>query len=203
MSRPQAKESLVRLLLAEAGLLTASEPCALLGVRGYYRDTMGVQGQNDVGVYDDAIFFCAPGVFMAVNANTDPSKLGWNGAIGKEFAMLCAGLWYFVRGAHKGKVPALRQPDEEQARDEGFPNHGHFKVMRARDMAEVLAGTARVDEGYHAINIHRGGEDTTSSWGCQTIRPEQFDDFMQTVWEHTRKHSQERIPYLLCEGPIT
>jgi lysozyme len=202
MSKPQAPETLIKQYLTEAGLLTASEPCALLGVRGYYRDSKGVEGRNDVGIYDDAMFFIAPGVFLAVNANTDPSRLGWNAGVGKEFAMLMPGTWYFIRGAHKGKVPALRQADEDQADDVKIPNHGHFKVWRAKGMEAVLAGTARVDDNYHAINIHRGGENTTSSWGCQTIPPEQFEGFMLSVWEHTKKHSQERIPYRLIDGPI-
>ena len=202
MSKPQAPETLIKQYLTDAGLLTASEPCALLGVRGYYRDSKGAEGQNDVGIYDDAMFFIAPGVFLAVNANTDPSRLGWNASIGKEFAMLLPGTWYFIRGAHKGKVPALRQADEDQADDANIPNHGHFKVWRASGMDAVLKGTARIDDNYHAINIHRGGENTTSSWGCQTIPPALFDEFMDQVWEHTRKHSQERIPYRLIDGPI-
>ena len=203
MNTPKAPETLVKQYLAEAGLLTASEPCAVLGVRGYYRDTMGAQGANDVGIYDDAMFFIAPGIFLAANANTDPSRLGWNAAIGKAFAMLLPGLWYFIRGAHKGKVPALRQADEDQADDVKIPNHGHFKVWRGKSADDIATKTARVDDGYHAINIHRGGETTTSSWGCQTIPPAQFDAFMEQVWEHTKKHSMERIPYLLVDGPIT
>lgn len=203
MSTPQAPRALVRSILTQESLLTVVEPCAILGVRGYYRDTMGVAGRNDVGVFDDAMFFVGPDVFVAANANTDPSRLGWNEAVGKPFAMLLPGLWYFIRGAHKGKVPALRQADEDQADDVKIPNHGHFKVWRGKSMDDVLTKTARIDDGYHAINIHRGGETTTSSWGCQTLPSDQFDNFMQTVWEHTKKHGQERIPYLLVEGPIT
>lgn len=202
MNKPQAPESLVKQYLAGAGLLTASEPCALLGVRGYRRDSMGKPGQNDVGIYDDAMFFIAPGVFRAVNANTDPSRLGWNAAIGNEFAMLLPGLWYFIRGAHKGRTPALRQATEEQADEEKIPDHGHFSVWRAKNMEEVLKGTARVGKNYYAINIHRGGDATTSSWGCQTIPPAEFDSFMLDVWEHTKKAKQDRIPYLLINGPI-
>jgi lysozyme len=203
MSTPKAPEKLIRDILTQESLLTVVEPCAILGVRGYYQDTMGVAGRNDVGQYDDAMFFVGPGIFLAANANTDPSRLGWNEAVGKPFAMLLPGLWYFIRGAHKGKVPALRQADEDQADDVKIPNHGHFKVWRGKSMDDILTKTAKVDEGYHAINIHRGGENTTSSWGCQTVPPDQFDNFMEQVWEHTKKHSMERIPYLLIDGPVT
>ena len=203
MSKPQATEAIVRDYLAKAGLPTADEPCALLGVRGYYRDSKGVEGRNDVGIYDDAMFFVAPNIFLAVNANTDPSRLGWNAGVGKPFAMLTPGTWYFIRGAHKGRTPALRQADEDQADDVKIPDNGHFRVWRAKGMDDVLSGNARSEDGYYAINIHRGGENTTSSWGCQTIPPADFDNFMQTVWEQTRKYSQERIPYRLINGPIT
>lgn len=202
MSRPKAPESLIRELLAKQGVPTSGEPCAILGVRGYRRDSMGKPGQNDAGIYDDAMFFVAPGVFEAVNANTDPSRLGYNAAIGKRFAMLLPGLWYFIRGPHKGRLPALRQATDEEADTYGIPNNGEFRVWRARDMAEVISGNAEVDEGYFAINIHRGGDATTSSWGCQTAPPDVFDSFMTTVFEQTRKHKQGRIPYLLIDGPI-
>lgn len=203
MNPPKAPESLIRSLLQGAGLLTEKEPVAALGVRGYRRDTMGKPGENDVNIYDDALFLCAPGVFMAANGNTDPSRIGWNASIGKEFAMLCPGTWYFVRGAHKQRVPALRQADEDQADVCGIPNHGHFTVWRAKDMEQVRAGTARKETGYFAINIHRGGDTTTSSWGCQTIPPAEFDPFMSKVWQEMIKHGQKRIAYHLMEGPIT
>lgn len=200
MTPPRFKESLVRDLLAS--VITDDEPCAILAVRAYYRDSMGDRGENDVGIYDDAMFFVAPGVFARVNANTDPSKLGFNRGIGKNFAMLMPGLHYFVRGAHKGKSPALRQATEEEAVDAGIPDNGHFKVWRADDEREIRDGTARVDTGYFAINVHRGGDSTTSSWGCQTIPPDQFDNFMLTVWDETRRSKMARIPYLLIDGPV-
>jgi len=202
MDKPKARDQVIREILSKAALPTGTEPCALLGVRGYRRDTMGVRGQNDVGIYDDAIFFVAPGVFIAANANTDPSRLGWNSAIGKPFAMLCPGTWYFVRGAHKGRKPALRQADEDQSDDVKIPANGHFKVWRAQSADEIRRNVAKVEEGYFAINIHRGGDATTSSWGCQTLPPAEFDEFMLTVWEVTKKWNQDRIPYHLINGPI-
>lgn len=198
MSRPQAKEELVRQYLAEVALPSVEEPVALLGVRGYYRDTMGQQGTNDVGIYDDAMFLVAPKVFIAVNANTDPSRLGWNPSIGKPYAMLMPGLWYFIMGPHKGKIPALRQADEDEALDHNIPDHGHFSVWRSKDGRLP----APVDKNYHAINIHRGGEQTTSSWGCQTIPPDQFLHFMDNVWAAAKTTHQKRIPYFLIDGPI-
>ncbi len=199
MTRPKLTEARVREILATAGVPTDSEPVALLGVRGYYRDTKGEPGKNDVGIYDDAMFLVGPGVFKAVAANTDPSRLGWNPGVGKPYAMLMPGLWYFRRGAHKGKTPALRQCTDEEAAELGIPNDGEFLVERVHGIGDPRNYRER---DYFAINIHSGGVSTTSSWGCQTIPPEDFEDFMLAVWEGSKRAGQGRIPYLLVDGPV-
>lgn len=192
-----ASETVVRGILDAAGV---PEQARIMAVRGYRRDTMGVPGVNDVGIYDDAMFLCAPGVFAAVNANTDPSRLGWNPGVGKPYAMLLPGLWYFRRGPHKGQRPALRQCTDEEAAENGIPNDGEFRVMRCWGADDPRN---YIEEGYFAINVHRGGETSTSSWGCQTIPPDDFDEFMLKIWETSLKAGQQRIPYLLVDGPIT
>jgi hypothetical protein len=195
-SRPQAGETLVRELLAKGGVADA---VALLGVRGYYRDSLGTPGANDVGIYDDAIFLVAPVVFLAVNANTDPSRLGWNEGVGKPFAVLQPGLWFFRRGPHKGNIPALRQCTDEEAASRNIPHDGEFLVERSYGVGNAKNFRER---GYFAINMHRGGVNGTSSWGCQTIPPGQFDGFMNAVWAESVKVNQARLPYLLMDGPI-
>ena len=197
MKVPQLSEASVRELLVTELLLS---PCAILAIRGYYLDTMGELGVNDVGVYDDAMFFVGPGVFRSVRANTDPSKLGYNAAVGKPFAMLQPGTWPFIRGTHKGRSPALRQLDEETADEYGLANHGHFKVWRARSMQEVREGSARTDEGYFAINIHSGGVASTSSWGCLTIPPSAYLNFMEQVWQSMIGQGIKIIYVKLIEG---
>lgn len=196
---PQLPEAKVREILKDE---LEKWPCAILAVRGYYRDSMGVPGVNDVGINDDAFFLCGPNTFLPVAANTDPSKIGWNEALGKPFAMLQPGTHLFIRGPHKGRVPALRQPTEDQAEGYGIPNFGHFKVWRARSMDDIRNGTAMSDEGYFAINIHSGGVNTTSSWGCPTIPPKYFYQWMDTVWEVTKRMDQDVIPVKLVVGPL-
>jgi lysozyme len=49
------------------------EEVFLIGIRGYYQDSMGKPGINDRGIYDDAICLLAPNLFLTFNANTDPS----------------------------------------------------------------------------------------------------------------------------------
>lgn len=198
-ARPKVSEARIRELLFARGISTATEPVAILGVRGYYRDTMGVAGVNDVGIYDDAIFLVTPQGMIACNANTDPSKLGWNPGVGKPFAVLTPGLWYFRRGPHKAHPRALRQCTDEEAKKLGVPDDGEFKVERSYGAKNPKNYT---EHGYFAINIHPGGENGTSSWGCQTIPPEQFKPFIEKAWGESIHAQQNKIPYLLIEGPI-
>src|SRR5574338_1073234 len=94
-SRPQLAKADALGTLAAFG---ATAPLNLLGVRGYYRDTMGATGANDRGLYDDAIFVVSPTAFLAVNANTDPSADPSQARVG--LATLEPGMWRFRQGLH-------------------------------------------------------------------------------------------------------
>ena len=62
------------------------------------------------------------------------------------------------------------------------------------------------DTGWFGINIHRGGINTTSSEGCQTIPPSQWEAFIRLVQDEMRRiygdksYKQATIPYLLIEN---
>ena len=49
------------------------------------------------------------------------------------------------------------------------------------------------------INIHDGGNTTTSSEGCQTIPKTQWDEFNKTLKSELKKYGQTRFPYVLIE----
>ena len=198
MSPPKLTKFNVMTLADKAAGGIAPKPVYILAIRGYRRDTMGVPGRNDVGIYDDAMFLVSPTEFKAVNANTDPSRLGWNPGVGKPYAMLDTGIWYFIKGPHKGRSPALRQATLEEAKKFGVPDFGYFKVTRSA----VGNKPAYKEVGYFAINIHSGGDSTTSSWGCQTIPPNDFLSFMDLVWKQMTKYNQQTIPYILINGPV-
>ncbi|MBX3253903.1 MAG: hypothetical protein KF862_07145 [Chitinophagaceae bacterium] len=156
------------------------ESVYMVGIRGYYLNSMGKEGENDRGIYDDAIILVAPNLYQTYNANTDPSKYR------KGIATLVPGLHYYRKGKHGitkpgGGYPALR------------PDNIREELPVARDGQEgIFKGIA--------INIHKGGYTTTSSEGCQTVYPSQWDAFITNVYKAMDREGQRRIPYILIEN---
>lgn len=178
--------------------IRAACPVKVLAVRGYFRDSMGEPGRNDVGYFDDAAFLISGNTVTAFNWNTDPSKVGWNEEVGKPYAMLVEGIWPFVQGPHKGKGPAWRQPDETQAKSlqqcfYDYRSKGHFGVYRDKTFWH---DQEKIETGYQAINIHWGGVGT-SSWGCQTAPPAQWTEFQKLSYKQAG--GQLFLPYILID----
>lgn len=173
--RPAWPREKVAFALGRAGV---TAPVALLGVRGYFRDTLGAPGRNDRGIYDDAIFVLGPNAFASFTANTDPS-VNRDGV-----AVLLPGVHPYRKGNHGisrgGGYPALRPA----TKDEALP------VMRD--------GQRETSLGY-AINIHRGSYNSTSSLGCQTIYPPQWAEFIGLVYGEMDRAGVRTVPYLLIE----
>ena len=174
-SRPQQAKSKTQALLTKARV---DDAVALVGMRGYYRDTMGEVGQNDRGIYDDAIFLISPNAYAAFNANTDPSIRR------PGIAVLQTGVHRYRKGKH-----GLSKPG------------GGYPALRPANPAERLPVTrdGQGDSMGTAINIHRGGHRTTSSEGCQTIYPSQWESFIALVYSEMDRAGQKTIPYLLTE----
>jgi len=170
----QAREETLRLVRA-AGVTDA---VALLGVRGYYRDTMGTPGVNDRGLYDDAIFLVSPEAHVAFTANTDPSVFR------PGIASLVPGVWRYKIGTH-----GLSRPKPQR-----YP-----ALVQAAPVTVARDGGAR-ETGWFGINIHRGSRHSTSSEGCQTIWPEQWEAFMACVRAELKRAGQPAIPYVLLES---
>lgn len=174
-SRPQQKKSVTRNALKKAGIDTG---VSIVGIRGYYRDTMGEVGKNDRGIYDDAIIVMSENVHATFNANTDPSLFK------KGVASLKPGLHLYKKGNHG------------ISRGPGYP------ALRPATKGEVLP-VVRDGQGDSlgvAINIHKGGYKTTSSEGCQTIHPDQWQGFINLVYSEMSRYGQKTIPYLLLEN---
>lgn len=172
-SRPRASKADITAKIPPA--TAAAYPVMLVGVRAYYRDTMGASGKNDRGIYDDAIFIIAPDTFAAYNANTDPSLYR------KGIASLKLGVHLYRKGKHKINSPNGYPAFRPATKDEGLP----------------VTRDAQGDSIGYAINIHRGGWNSTSSLGCQTIPPDQWESFRSTVYMLMDRYNQKTIPYIL------
>jgi lysozyme len=163
-----------------------NDKCILIGVRGYYRDTMGVKDKNDRRIYDDAAFWVdlETGVIASWNFNVDPNgyRKGKGFGRGKGMASLEPGLWRYKKGMHNGSKPHMgfRQAAEVTVMRDGRPDYP--------------------DTGMFGINIHSGHDSSTSSLGCQTAPASQFYDFRAYGYKLLSKYGQEKnFPYLLVE----
>jgi lysozyme len=66
------------------------------------------------------------------------------------------------------------------------------------------AGKVRQTEtGEFGINLHRAGVNGTSSEGCQTVPPDQWDAFHALLTKELKAAGMKTFPYILIQGPIT
>jgi len=174
-TRPQAPEARVRAILKAFDI---EDAVALVGVRGYYLDSLGKPGKNDRALYDDAIFLVTPEGVMRYNANTDPSVARTG------VAVLEPGVHRYKLGIHGWSKPKNRR----------YP-----ALVQAEPVTVNRDDWERPDTGWFGINIHRGSYRTTSSLGCQTLYPAQWDAFFSSVKDAMRRHEQRTIPYVLVK----
>jgi hypothetical protein len=143
---------------------------------------MGEKGKNDRGIYDDAfVLMDSKGYFKTFNGNTDP-RLEKQG-----IAMLLPGLHFFIPGLHgfkHGPYPAFRTMPDAKSKQEVLP------VLRD--------GQKGIQKGY-TINLHKGGQYSTNSAGCQTVFADQWLEFQQEAYRLLKEHEQKYLPYLLIE----
>lgn len=180
----------------DAKRIVDASPVFVVGVRGYYEDEMGVKDQNDAGIYDDAKAIFWPGGAVSFNANVDPSKFGRSPTLRKLRAQLVDGLVYpYITGRHRDKPDHFRQPGHEAAAVLGLPDF--FKKEDCRSVGEfpvirtTADGVGEIDEGEFGINMHSGGDTTTSSLGCQTIYPSQWPEYQSTLNAKLALHGQK------------
>jgi len=184
-SGPRLSKERVEAILKANGVDTTK--ACLLGIRGYYLDTYGKKGINDRGVYDDALIWFSPTTYRTFRANCDASKIrpGQGFAEGsKGMAMLKKGVWRdYYPGMHNGSVPHL-----------AFRQGSPVTVIR-----DGINGEDYPQTGMFGINIHRGGANGTSSAGCQTVQPTDWDTFKKLGDSELAKYSQKNFVYCLVE----
>lgn len=178
-ARPELDRTAAENLLRAYGITGP----AILGRRSYYRDTMGAPGKGERGIYDDAIAIVTPTYYKTFNANTDPSVRR------PRIAVLKAGAWDYKIGIHN----LSKDPD----------THPHYTALVQAGPVTVVRDGAGEDSGWFGINIHKGGVNTTSSEGCQTIYPTQWQEFITAVQHEMAAHHLTKLPYVLTERADT
>ena len=161
MKTPQLPEKDIRAIVAANGV--PANEVSVVAIRGYYLDSMGKPGNNDRQIYDDAMFIVTPSDILRFRANTDPNgyRKGHGTGSKKGMAMLKTGIHLYGTGKHKGRL-AFRQCESFTVIRDGNPPYE--------------------DTGMHAINLHSGGYNSTSSLGCQTIPKSTWPDFQPRLY---------------------
>jgi len=120
-------------------------------------------------------------MFASFNANTDPSVSRKGIAVMKapQVVMYRIGLHGISR---PNPYEALRQ-------------YGRVTVLRDGAATEET-DTAKAP---FFLNIHKGSRNSTSSEGCQTIPPTQWESFLASVKDQLKRFNQKDIPYVLIE----
>ena len=177
--RPRIERQTTEQLLR---LRKVSDPVCLVGIRGYYRDTMGAVGKNDVGLFDDAIILVSPNVHAAFNGNVDPTRLGWNAKAGKPMAQLRSGVYRYKIGLH------------------GLRTKKPYKALVQAGPVTVMRGD-KEETGFFGINIHAAGN-TTSSEGCQTVPKAggQWDALIALTESELKRNNAKTLSYVLVSN---
>lgn len=163
----------------------------LVGVRGYYLQSMGEAGKNDRGIYDDAVFIISPDNFISYNFNTDPSGYKTGRATLEAPQIVTYKPGYHGYGRKSGHS-AFRQASSVVVRRDGDKGNG----KRIETSLFTDANTAKF-----WINLHKGGRNTTSSAGCQTLPASQWQSFYSTVRMIMKRHDQKEFEYHLITDP--
>jgi len=154
-------------------------PVVLLGIRGFF------PAKDERGTFNDALCWITPEGIFAFKANTDPSgyRKGRGTGSQKGMASLKCGTWSYKTGIHNGSSvhPAFRQADKVTVIRDG--KDGDYE-----------------DTGMFGINIHRGGNRGTSSLGCQTVPPAEWDAFKELGYMALKKYGQKTFPYVLVKA---
>lgn len=176
-SRPQIRRSEIDWVVEQ---VDSGYAAVFIGIRGYYLDSMGRKGVNDRGLYDDAIIVYSPYAFEAFNANTDPS------IVREGIATLCLGVHLYKKGNH-----GISRPGG------GYP--AYRPATKNEELPVTRDGVTYPRPGV-AINIHKGGYNSTSSEGCQTLYPDQWNYFKALGDGEMDRYKQKIVPYILCEN---
>lgn len=166
---------------ASKTLLATNRPF-LLGIRGYYSKTMGPTSGNDRRIYDDAMVIISPTVFRTFNANLDPNGYGWSDQTKKYLPTIQPGIYMYQVGMHKAGKPGA-----------------HMALRQAGEVV-IVRDNGKREQGFFGINIHKGGVTSTSSAGCVTVPPHQWEDFFKEVRTQMVEYKISMIPFQVVDA---
>lgn len=155
----------------------ATDKIKVLMVRGYYLNSMGRKGENDRAIYDDAIFVVSPEGIQSFNGNSDPS-------------------------VYRKRVATIKAPQNIRYRPglHGMSRKaGPYPAFRQDAHCTVVRDGVGDDTGMFYVNFHRGGVNGTSSLGCLTVPPHQWDEFYRLLKGLLDKHDQDNFYVTLVE----
>jgi len=174
---PSARPRLTReLCLARSPHVVDTQVVTVIAFRGYYHQQ---ESDNERGKYDDAVCIVGPDHYSTYNFNVDPS------AFRDRIASLAAGEYRYKPGIH-----GLSKPRDRQ-----------YQAYVQNSKVTVKRDHAATETGYFGINIHRGSSSGTSSLGCQTVPPAQWDAFNHALLDQLKRAGQKDFRYLLIDQP--
>lgn len=176
-ARPRITHEEALKIIAAYGVTV--DRAVVLGIRGYYSDTMGIPGQNDRGMFDDALIIVSPRLYQTFNGNTDPSETGG------RLAVLQPGAWPMKQGIHHPGTP------------------GAYRCLVQAGPVTVLRDNGVKESGEFYIHVHHAGFNTTTSAGCQTVYRGQWDEFIELYEREMAFYEQEEITYVLTAAEET
>lgn len=196
-SKPQAPEAKWR--KAAQKVFGEALPAAfIVACSGYYRDSMGRPGVNDIGINDDGFAVIGPDFFSTFNGNADPSVER------PEVATLKTNQVIYVK---PGTHAIGKRSQHEAFRQDGSVIVRRHKLVKPAGYVHATRGISLgdglwTDKGYHSsfwTNLHKqsGG---TSSLGCLTIPAAQWDAFRLAVLTVMKRAGLKRIAVIITEN---
>lgn len=175
------------------GKIPSSKPNASIDFVDAIIKLHDIEGSNFVGVmvrdffthpqttrgdYNDAFFWrdLKSGLFLQFNANSDPSIYQEAVATIKS-NQVC---WY-KQGLH------------------GISGPSPYMAFRQCRPITVVRDGEGDDTGIFYTDLHKGGVYGTSSLGCLTIPPIQWDDCKKSGYDGMDRNNQSEVPVIVAE----
>lgn len=157
-------------LLLAAGVDIQKEGCVLVGLR-----------TKTIGTFNDKLVWIGrDGEYQEFVANTDPSR-------------------YYNRVATLVGDKVYRYKIGKHGYGRATPPYDAFRQAGEVEVDRYIDGKIwKRDKGIFAINIHRGGANTTSSAGCQTLPPATWEEFRYYGYKLLKRYGrQDNFAYYL------